>query len=89
MKTKLRYVLLLVGIVLGSGCEDKIYETYLANTPEYLSYEDLRASVGSESPRGIVHPGKIYFKDNYIFINEEMAGVHVIDVSDPARNNFV
>lgn len=83
MKAKLRYILLLVGIVLFAGCEDKIYETYLANTPVYKSYDELRASVHAESAREIVHPGKIYFKDNYIFINEEMAGVHVIDVSNP------
>jgi hypothetical protein len=85
MKTNQLYVFLLAGVFALAGCEDKIYENYLANSPVYMSYDELRASVVPESPRGIVHPGKIYFKDNYIFINEEMAGVHVIDVSDPAN----
>ena len=30
------------------------------------------------------NPGKIYFKDNYIFIVEELKGIHVFDNSNPA-----
>jgi len=29
-------------------------------------------------------PGKIYFYNNYIFINEKRAGVHVFDNSTPS-----
>ncbi|HQB36947.1 MAG TPA: hypothetical protein PLI41_05315, partial [Bacteroidales bacterium] len=32
----------------------------------------------------ITNPGKIYFKDNYLFVNEVGKGIHVIDNSDPA-----
>ncbi|MCD6333398.1 MAG: hypothetical protein J7L89_09005, partial [Bacteroidales bacterium] len=31
------------------------------------------------------NPGKLYFKDNYIFIVEEMKGIHIIDNTDPAN----
>jgi hypothetical protein len=85
MKTKTIYTsLIFAGIVLLSGCQDKLYETFTANSPVYLSYEDLRSAVKIETSRDIEKPGKIYFKDNYIFINEIMKGVHVLDVSDPA-----
>lgn len=84
MKKIIAGFLVLLGLLVQTGCEDKIYETYLANSPVYLTYDELRAAVKSDSPRTIQNPGKIYFKDNYIFINELMKGVHVIDVSNPA-----
>jgi hypothetical protein len=85
MKTKTIYTsLIFAGVLLLSGCQDKLYETFTGNSPVYLSYEDLRAAVKIETSRDIEKPGKIYFKDNYIFINEIMKGVHVLDVSDPA-----
>ncbi len=86
MKTQTIYFSLLAGLLLiFSGCEDKIYETFMANSPVYMSYDDLRSAVKKESPRDIQNPGKIYFKDNYIFINEVMKGVHVLNVQDPSN----
>ncbi|HBL75196.1 MAG: hypothetical protein A2W90_05965 [Bacteroidetes bacterium GWF2_42_66] len=77
------YFLILV-IFFVSGCQDTIYETFMANAPVYLSYEDLRQSVKKTEVRELINPGKIYFKDNLIFINEAMKGVHIFDVSNPA-----
>jgi len=70
-------------LLLTQSCEDKKFHTFMANVPEYLSYEDLRKSIEIEDPQSITQPGKIYFKDSYIFINEFMEGVHIIDISDP------
>ncbi|HAH23334.1 MAG TPA: hypothetical protein DCL77_06195 [Prolixibacteraceae bacterium] len=50
-----------------------------------MSYEELRSAVKMTEPREMNNPGKIYFKDQYIFINELLKGVHVIDVSDPSN----
>lgn len=75
---------LLVLIMFFSSCQDKVYETFMANAPVYLTYEDLRQSIQKTEVRELVNPGKIYFKDNYIFINEQMEGVHIFDVSNPA-----
>lgn len=71
-------------VLVTAGCQDKIYETFQANSPVYMTYEDLRAAVKQENPRDIKNPGKIYFKDNYLFVNETMKGVHVLDVHDPS-----
>lgn len=71
-------------ILLLSACEDKKYQTYKANVPIYMSYNELRKAVKVESSIPLKEPGKIYFKDNYIFINEYMKGIHIIDISDPA-----
>jgi hypothetical protein len=84
-------ILIMVGvlIMLTPSCEDKRLQTYTANVPVYMSYEDLRKAVAPEGPRVIEQPGKIYFKDTYIYINEYMEGVHVVDISDPSNPTAV
>ncbi len=82
------FFLLLVP-VLFTGCQDKIFEEYKANVPVYLSYEDLRNSVKQGTTRELKDPGKIYFKDNFLFINENLKGIHVIDNSDPSSPNNI
>ena len=54
-----------------------------------MSYDELRSSVASESPRAFENPGKIYIIGNYLLINELNEGIHVIDNSDPANPSFV
>jgi hypothetical protein len=49
-----------------------------------LSYDELRSAVVEEQNTDLVNPGKIYFKDNYIFIVEELKGIHVYDNTIPA-----
>ena len=77
-------------VVFLSSCEDKTIERYKVASPVYLSYEDLRASVKTAtSIPEIQQPGKIYFYNDYIFINEYQKGVHVIDNSDPSSPQTV
>ncbi|WP_163718119.1 LVIVD repeat-containing protein [Mangrovibacterium lignilyticum] len=84
MKTPIRYIFFLFALVSLMGCEDKVYETYMANAPVYMTYDELRTAIGTEDSHPLVKPGKIYFKDNYIFINEQLGGVHVYNVANPA-----
>lgn len=77
------YPILMLLLMVASSCTDKVFETFTANSPVYLSYTDLRSAVKMSTARELNNPGKIYFKDQYIFINEKMEGVHVFDVSDP------
>ena len=81
------YILTLLVFMLSfsTACTDKVFETFTANAPIYMSYDELRAAVKMTDAREMNNPGKIYFKDQYIFINEIMKGVHVFDVSDPAN----
>ncbi|MBA4409539.1 MAG: hypothetical protein C0397_08955 [Odoribacter sp.] len=82
-QTKNIYPVLMLFLLFASACTDKIFETFMANSPVYLSYTDLRSAVKMTAAREMNNPGKLYFKDQYIFINEKMKGVHVYDVSDP------
>jgi hypothetical protein len=62
---------------------DQYTEVFTANSPVYMSYDDLRAAVKTTAATDLVNPGKIYFKDGYIFVNEEMRGIHIIDNRNP------
>jgi len=84
MKNILKSIFYLFIATVLSSCADQIIETYMANVPIYISYEELRSSVQSETTRNLENPGKIYFYKNYLFINEYLDGIHVIDNSDPS-----
>lgn len=71
------------------GCHDKMYQEHTLNTPTYMSLEDLRSSVKVSPPQSLQKPGKIYFKDNLIFINEELKGIHIVDNKDPGSPAFI
>ena len=88
MKTSIKLsltVLILTAFI--SSCSDKTVErvTYDANVPVYMSFSEFRTSFTKSDPIEISHPGKIYFKDDYLFVNETGKGIHVIDNSDPAN----
>jgi len=89
MRKALHVITLLLGGIglFLQGCEDQCQRTvtYTRYEPIYMSYEELRSSVQSESPRELEQPGKIYFKTIYIFVSEVNEGIHVIDNSDPAN----
>ncbi|HUS86739.1 MAG TPA: hypothetical protein VMW76_05820 [Bacteroidales bacterium] len=85
MKTKIIPILLvLIMSLLNYSCEDATYRVYKGYKPVYMSYDELRDAVNISDTQPLENPGKIYFKDNYIFIVEEMKGVHVFDNSDPS-----
>ncbi|MGF1587610.1 MAG: LVIVD repeat-containing protein [Bacteroidales bacterium] len=82
-RMKFDFVVLFILSLLFPGCEDKVYEEYPILNPVYMSYEELRLAVAVEPPEELIKPGKIYLKDNYIFINEYFRGIHIIDNSNP------
>ncbi len=83
MKPLSRILAFLALPVMLISCKDKIEEIYTVNEPVYLTYNDLRNSFKVAGGQDIIHPGKIYFKDNFIFVNEYQKGIHVIDNSNP------
>lgn len=78
--------------IIFYSCEDTTIREYTGYAPVYLSFKDLRASVVQEQNVDLKNPGKIYFKDNYIFIVEELKGIHVFDNtnhSSPVQKTFI
>jgi hypothetical protein len=81
-----KFILPLLFLILAlNSCMDQYSEVFTAYSPVYLSYEDLRESVKQTSFLPLENTGKIYFKDNYIFINEKQKGVHIINNTSPSN----
>ena len=85
---RLIFLFSLIGIALTS-CEDQHLQTYLANVPVYLSWDELRSSFEVDAPASMEKPGKILFYGSHMFINEYQKGVHVADLSDPSNPRLV
>jgi hypothetical protein len=49
-----------------------------------VTLNELRTSIKSLPAQDLENPGKIYVKDNYLFINEVKKGIHIIDNSNPS-----
>jgi len=86
MKAKIIPIIALFSLILifFSSCEDTTYREYKGYAPVYMSYEDLRVAIAEEQNVDLKNPGKIYYKDSYIFIIEELKGIHVFDNTDPS-----
>jgi len=51
--------------------------------PIYMSYQRLRESVQVEAARPPDRLGRVYLYQNYVFLNEQNEGIHIIDNTDP------
>lgn len=56
--------------------------------PVYAAYTDVR-TVRVLAPQPLKNVGKIYVKDQYLFINDVGTGIHVVDNRDPAKPVFI
>jgi hypothetical protein len=86
MKTKIVPIITTTLFILSLlySCDDTNFKEYVGYEPVYLSYPDLRAAIKTEPASDLKNPGKMYFKENYIFIVEELKGIHIIDNSVPS-----
>jgi hypothetical protein len=85
MKKDIQTLVLFILILSASSCKDKIEDTYIINEPQYMSFADLRSSFNVKGGQEIIQPGKLYFKDNFIFVNEYQKGIHIVNNSDPSN----
>jgi len=90
MKKFLLFLFCSVGFFQWS-CTDKCTETrkYKRFTAVTVSLAEIRQAVKSESAHALIHPGKIYAKDNYLLINELKEGLHVVDNTNPSAPKIV
>lgn len=81
-------VILGFGIAFGNiSCTDdcETTRTYRTTVPFVLSVQEIREGIAAQAPQELNNLGKIYVKDNYIFINELKKGLHIIDNSNPQK----
>jgi len=79
-------VFYLLGMLTLASCTDdcETTVTYTTQDPILLKRSDLIQAVKSEPAQTLATTGKIYAKDQYVFVNELYKGIHVIDNSNPA-----
>lgn len=77
---------LVICLSFQSCLKDKCEQitTWSQMNPIYKTQANLDAiQVSFEDARALRKPGALYFYNDYIFINEVLQGIHVIDNSDP------
>lgn len=91
MKANCLKYLIIFCTVITTACEDNCKQivTYRTIKPFSISWKELRQSVKTLTNAKFEKPGKIYIKDQYIFINEIKKGIHIIDNSNPSSPKFV
>lgn len=91
MKTALRTCAIALLALTVWSCNDHCTETRVRQqfTPVTISLLEIRRDLKTEAPRALEHPGKIYVKDKYLFINEVKEGIHIIDNSNPSSPRAV
>lgn len=75
-------------LVTLQGCLKDTYTrtyTYSYYQPVYKTTQEVRNNIRSNAAQPIEHPGKIYIKGQYIFLNDIDKGIHVIDNSNPSQ----
>tara|TARA_R100001143_G_scaffold4167_1_gene7005 strand:+ start:31963 stop:33264 length:1302 start_codon:yes stop_codon:yes gene_type:complete len=93
-------VLLIIAAILFStsfllsACQDVSVQTitWVEYEPVYMSHEEFINSVSMEATRELNNPGKIYFYEGFLFVNEVNKGIHIInnfDPSDPEQIGFI
>lgn len=85
--TLLRGLLVLSGLcILFSNCSDKcvVTNTYVYYEPVYSTSAEIKAAINFRAAQPISNAGKIYFKDDILFINEIGDGIHIIDNHNPS-----
>lgn len=74
-------------ILLGGCLQDKCQSTavYTMYEPVYKLPEEMRQPINTVGPRSLENPGKIYYYQDYLFINELRKGIHIIDNRNPSN----
>ncbi|WP_337045180.1 hypothetical protein [Emticicia sp. 17c] len=71
-------------IAICYGCtlhDERADEKVNGYKPVYVDYATIR-KIEIQPARKLSHPGKIYVKGNYLYINESGEGIHIFDNTD-------
>ncbi len=83
MKFKNLFLAITLFVLWSCNNDDTEYEIINVATPELMSKAEFRTSVEVLPPQNIDESGKIYAYNDYIFVNDEFQGVHIIDNTNP------
>lgn len=91
MKKLLQFLALAYIAFANSACTDncETTRTYRTTVPVTFTLAQIRSGIAAEAPQDLKNPGKIYVKDNYIFVNEVKKGIHIIDNTNPQQPQVI
>lgn len=85
MKKLLAFLWLLTGLMLTGCLKDYSLREVTYYKPIFKTTAEVRAGIKSDAPLPILYPGKIFYKDGYVYMTESMTGIHIIDVRNPSQ----
>lgn len=77
--------ILLIVVIISCKKNNITTKTIKLYTPVYSSKTTALASINRSQGQAVTKAGKIYIKDNYIFLNDLNKGIHIIDNSNPSQ----
>lgn len=81
------FILLFAASLLMTGCENDTCtrtQEYTAFQPVYKLLEEMRVPVKYENATTLTAPGKIFYYNGYLFVNELNTGIHIYDNREPS-----
>jgi hypothetical protein len=82
------FPLLFLTILIFTSSRDNFYNES-QYFPILMERSELEKSIFYRDPQDIANPGKIYYKDQTIYLVEKYKGIHVIDNSNPETPNRI
>ncbi len=78
-------------LFLTSCLSDQCNETrqFVQYDPVYMTANEFRVNIKVEGERNIDNPGKMYFYQNMLFINDQGRGIHIFDNSDRTNPEYI
>ena len=91
MKRNALFLMLALALA-GLSCEEKNrdnLEEFQIAVPITMGEDEFRNSIDVIAPIPVEESGKIYAYENYVFVNDQYRGIHVIDNSNPFSPNKI
>ncbi len=89
LSLRVYHLVLLMAIFFLAACKKDTStittKTYTIYTPVYKSAAQVLANINGSASTAIDHAGKLYLKDEFIYLNEVNKGIHIINNRNPAR----
>lgn len=89
MKKILLFAALFFMIGLQSCIKDELRRKVTIFRPVFKTKMEVRNSIISDVPMDVKNPGKLFYKDGFVFLNELNKGIHIIDIKNPSNPTSV
>ena len=86
---RISFLLFGLALLLQSCLKDQVYRKTTVYVPQYKTKQAVIEGIASGTPVPLSSPGKIFYKDGFVFLNELNKGIHIIDVKNPAAPNNI